>query len=120
MSDEELAGPLVHEGLKGCCVFGWLRDERSAELALRHRLPAILLESSSVVAGVLMAYGFDSAEQYRHCAEYVDKILRGARPADLPIEQASTYQLFVNLKTARALGIELPPAILASADEVIE
>jgi putative ABC transport system substrate-binding protein len=97
-----------------------LRDERLAELALQHRLPAILLESSSVVAGVLMAYGFDSAEQYRHCAEYVDKILRGARPADLPIEQASTYQLSVNLKTAAALGIALPPAIVARADEVIE
>src|SRR4051812_5919987 len=71
------------------------RERMPAALAAQHRLPAIFMESSTVVEGGLMAYGVDSAEQYRHCAAYVEKILRGARPADLPIEQASTYQLFV-------------------------
>ena len=74
----------------------------------------------NVAAGGLVSYGAGVADLARRAAVYIDKILRGAKPADLPVEQASKYQLFINLKTAKALGLEMPPMLLALADKVIE
>ena len=93
---------------------------RLAEAALRHRLPGMYGSKENVVAGGLISYGADIADLARRAAVYIDKILRGAKPADLPVEQASKYQLFINLKTAKTLGLEIPPTLLARADEVIE
>jgi ABC-type uncharacterized transport system substrate-binding protein len=93
---------------------------RLAEAALKHRLPGMYGSKENVTAGGLVSYGADVADLARRAAVYIDKILRGAKPADLPVEQASKYQLFINLKTAKALGLEIPPTLLARADEVIE
>jgi putative ABC transport system substrate-binding protein len=91
-----------------------------AELALKHRLPTIFGARENVEAGGLMSYGADRDDLVRRAALYIDKILKGAKPADLPVEQASKYQLVINLKTAKALGLEIPPTLLGRADEVIE
>jgi putative ABC transport system substrate-binding protein len=88
--------------------------------AAEHRLPAIYPFSFAVEQGGLMSYAIDLFEMWRHAAGYVDRILKGAKPADLPVEQATRVELKINLKTARALGIAVPPALLARADEVIE
>jgi putative tryptophan/tyrosine transport system substrate-binding protein len=93
--------------------------QRVADLAARHRLPAIYLEGSYVKVGGLMSYGPDYDAMWRRAAEYVDKILRGAKPAELPIEQPTRFLLTVNLKTAKALGLVIPQSILLRADEVI-
>ena len=93
---------------------------RLADLALKHRLPGMFAGREYVEAGGLISYAPDVNDLTRRAATYIDKILRGAKPADLPIEQASTYQLVINLKTAKALGLAIPPAQLARADEVIE
>jgi putative ABC transport system substrate-binding protein len=93
---------------------------RLAELALKHWLPTMFAAKENVEAGGLMSYGADRNDLSRRAALYVDKILKGAKPADLPVEQASKYQLVINLKTAKALGLEIPPGVLALADEVIE
>src|SRR5262245_52232317 len=94
--------------------------ELLATLALKYRLPGMFSFREQVVAGGLMSYGADPFDLYRRAAVYVDKILKGAKPADLPVEQASKYELVINLKTAKALGLDLPPTLLARADEVIE
>jgi putative ABC transport system substrate-binding protein len=98
------------------------RDHRAllAELALKHRLPTIFGTRENVIVGGLMSYAPDHLDLTRRAAAYIDKILKGARPADLPVEQASQYQLVINLKTAKALGLTIAPLLLARADEIIE
>jgi putative tryptophan/tyrosine transport system substrate-binding protein len=91
-----------------------------AELAIQHRMPTMFINRSYVEAGGLMSYGVNFPLMYRRGAEYVVKIFKGARPEDLPVEQAAKFELVLNLKTAKALGLDVPPTILAIADEVIE
>jgi putative ABC transport system substrate-binding protein len=91
-----------------------------AELAIQHRLPSMFIFKSYVELGGLMAYGVDQAAMYRRTAAYVARILKGTKPADLPIEQPTKFELVINLKTAKVLGLTIPDKILARADEVIE
>ncbi len=91
-----------------------------AALALKYRLPGMFGTKVEVEAGGLMSYGADITDLYRRAALYIDKILKGVKPADLPVEQASKYQLVINLKTAKALGLTIPQTLLVRADEVIE
>jgi putative ABC transport system substrate-binding protein len=93
---------------------------RLVELAAKSRLPAVYGSRESVDAGGLMSYGPDLAESFRRSATYVDKILKGAKPGDLPIEQPTKFDLVINLKTAKALSLTIPPALLQRADQVIE
>jgi putative ABC transport system substrate-binding protein len=94
--------------------------QRLAELALKHRLPAVYDAREYVEAGGLIAYGPNRLELFRRAAVYVDKILKGAKPADLPVEQPTKFELVINLKAAKALGLTIPPSVLARADEIIE
>jgi len=91
-----------------------------AELAVKHRLPAIFLFREYVEAGGLMAYGANLNDMWRRAASYMDRILKGTKPADLPVEQPVKFALFINLKTAKALGVTIPPTLLFQADEVIQ
>ena len=93
---------------------------RIAELTMRHRLPSISWTKEHAVFGGLMAYGADIYELRRRSATYIDKILKGAKPADLPIQQPTKFELIINLKTAKALGLTISPTLIARADEVIE
>ena len=107
---------------RGDAVFiqGSLPIELTVELALKYQLPSLSTQKSAVLAGILMSYNASFAERGRMIANYVDQILKGAKPADLPVQQPTRYELAINLKTAKALGIEVPPTLLARADEVIE
>ena len=98
----------------------YLLREEIADAALKHQLPAMTNARQYTQAGLLMSYGPDVEDLYRQAATYVDKILRGASPADLPVEQPTKFELVLNLKTAKALGLTFPQALLATADEVIQ
>jgi len=100
-------------------VFG-AASRRLADLAVKNRLPTIFSLREFVVVGGLMSYGPSRAELFRRAASYVDKILKGAKPGDLPVEQPTKFDLVINLKTAKALGLTIPPSLLLRADQVIE
>jgi putative ABC transport system substrate-binding protein len=101
-------------------VFTGLHRKAIFERAAYHRLPTIYSFPNYATEGGLIAYGVDIGDLYRRSAEYVDRILRGAKPADLPVEQPIKFELVINLKAAKALGLTVPPTLLATADEVIE
>ena len=90
------------------------------DLAAKNRLPAVYSSRDFVDAGGLMSYGPDFADLFRRAATYVDKILKGAKPGDLPVEQPTKLELVINLKTAKALGLAIPPSLLQRADQIIE
>ncbi len=97
-----------------------LQRARIAELARKRRIPTMSGESGFAAAGGIMNYGPNIADPWRHAATFVDKILKGAKPGDLPVEQPEKFELVINLKTAKALGLTIPPSLLARADQVIE
>jgi len=103
-----LSGPLMNANQK-----------RIADLALKSRLPSVYGNREIVEAGGLMSYGADRAASYRRGAYYVDKILKGAKPADLPVEQPTKFEFIINLKTAKQIGLTIPQKVLARADQVI-
>jgi ABC-type uncharacterized transport system substrate-binding protein len=104
-----LVGPLMRDNGK-----------RIASFALKSRLPSTYVYKEDVDAGGLMYYGGDLAESYRRVAYYVDRILKGAKPADLPVEQPTKFELVINLKTAKQIGLTIPPNVLVRADRVIK
>jgi putative ABC transport system substrate-binding protein len=121
---ESAFAAMASEGATGLMVVNDLiflpRAKQIAALAAKSRLPTIFIRREYVEAGGLMSYGPSNVEQFRHAAVYVDKILKGARPADLPVEQPTKFELIINMRTAKTLGLTIPPSILARADEVIE
>ena len=116
MMTSEQAGAVV------VLVDAMLLDHRTriADLAARHRLPAVYGLSDHAEAGGLMAYGPNRLDMFRRAATYVDKILKGAKPGDLPVEQPTKFALIINLKAAKALRLTIPPSLLQRADQVIE
>ena len=116
MAHDRVGAVLVH----GAALTARHNNPLLAELALKYRLPTMFGVRDNVAAGGLMSYAADHLDLTRRAAVYIDKILKGAKPADLPVEQASKYQLVINLKTAKALGLTIPQAVLRRADEVIE
>jgi ABC-type uncharacterized transport system substrate-binding protein len=121
---EQAFATMVRERAQGFVVLsdGVLFNHRGqiAVMALRNRLPAASTQSEYAEAGFLLTYGVDFRDLFRRSAVFVDKIFKGAKPADLPVERPTKFDLVVNLKTAKALGLDVPPTLLARADEVIE
>ena len=122
-----MGGHRVDRGIGGCgalFVFGEpmfsVQTARLTELAVQNRLPTIYTDRPHAEIGGLICYGPSFSDLWRRAATYVDKIIKGAKPADLPVEQPTKFELVINLKTAKALGLAFPQAILLSADEVIE
>jgi putative ABC transport system substrate-binding protein len=115
---------ILREGFGGLMVsyvpVTWINRRQILDLAIRHRLPAIYWHRTYALDGGLMAYGEDEREVPRRLAVYVDKILRGAKPADLPIQQPTKFDLVISLKTAKAIGLTIPQSVLARADEVLQ
>ena len=109
---------MLHECGPGQFLF--THQRRVVEFALKNRLPSIYAWKDPVSAGGLIAYGVNIPQVYRRAAYYVDKILRGTKPGDLPVEQPTKFDLVVNLKTARALGITIPQSVLIRADEIMQ
>jgi putative ABC transport system substrate-binding protein len=101
-------------------AFLWSQRARVVSLAARHRLPGMHPEGEFAFAGGFMAYGSSVSDNFRRAAGYVDRILKGAKPADLPVEQPTRFELVINVKTAKALGLTIPPSLLARADQMIE
>jgi putative ABC transport system substrate-binding protein len=105
----------------GGSIAGFYLDrELIVELVLRNRLPSVFQNREFAEAGGLFSYAPSTAANYERAAVFVDKILKGAKPADLPVEQPTTFELVINIKTAKALGLTIPPSLLARADQVIE
>ena len=98
----------------------WSERKRLVDLAAKNRLPAVYALREFVDVGGLMSYGPDFADVWRRAATYVDKILKGAKPADLPVEQPTKFELVINLKAAKALGLTIPQSMLGRADEIIQ
>jgi putative tryptophan/tyrosine transport system substrate-binding protein len=115
---------IAREGMKGVFTGNdpmfFNERKRIADLALEHRLPLLLQNRPGALAGALMSYGPDSRTMFYRAASYVDKILKGAKPGDLPVEQPTKIELLINLKTAKALGLKIPQSLLLRADEVIQ
>ena len=112
---EERGGLLVLPNL-----FTTVHRDAIVALATRHHLPAVYAFRYFTTIGGLMSYGIDQPDLYRRAAGYVDRILKGAKPGDLPVQRPTKFELVINLKTANALGVEIPATLLARADEVIE
>jgi putative tryptophan/tyrosine transport system substrate-binding protein len=101
-------------------IFTWVHRDAIVAAAARHRLPAIYYDRSFVEAGGLMSYGLDPADQFRRAAFYIDRVLKGSSPGDLPVQNPTKFELAISLKTAAALGVSVPPSLLGSADLVID
>jgi putative ABC transport system substrate-binding protein len=121
---ERSVAAFAHSSIGGLIMtpnpFAFAHRDLILTLAARHKLPAIYFDRAFVAAGGLISYGPDFLDQYRRAAGYVDRILKGEKPADLPVQAPTKYELAINLKTAKALGLTVPPTLLATADEVIE
>jgi putative ABC transport system substrate-binding protein len=120
---DEAFDALTQEHVSGVLVLAspiTYSDQRLAQLALKHRLPSMFTFRENAEAGGLKSYSADILDLWRRSAVYIDKILKGEKPADLPVEQASKYDLVINLKTAKALGLDIPASIYVRATQVIE
>ena len=111
---------LARERVEAVVIQGSLPVKQTVDLALKHRMPSLSTQKSAVQAGLLMSYSASFAERAHVLARYVDQILKGAKPSDLPVQQPSKYELAINMKTAKAIGLAVSPMFLARADEVIE